>query len=122
MNETTTIINTAFNNFMEGTNFNYLCKPTNEPTCRENYILPDPITVNGLPQLADCSVLVTIPGLKIANSSTKFCELQKTPSQAVLDLKPIHHRMILVLSKSKMTKIVFIILHYTQDLIVSSWK
>jgi hypothetical protein len=74
MNETTIIINTATNNFLKRTNFNYSCKPTNNPNCRDNYILLDPITVNGLPQLADCSVLVTIPGLKIANSSTKFCE------------------------------------------------
>jgi hypothetical protein len=59
---------------MEGTNFNYSYKPTNEPTCRENYILPDPITINGLPQLAVCSVLVTIPGLNITNSLTKFCD------------------------------------------------
>jgi hypothetical protein len=32
-NETSIFLNTATNNFLKGSNFNYSCKPTNSPKC-----------------------------------------------------------------------------------------
>jgi hypothetical protein len=35
-------LNTATNNFLEGTNFNYSCTPLNTPGgCRQDYIMPE---------------------------------------------------------------------------------
>jgi membrane-bound inhibitor of C-type lysozyme len=48
-NDTTTILNTAFDNFLEGTNFNYSCIFLNSPKCKNNFILFSPITLNVFP-------------------------------------------------------------------------
>jgi hypothetical protein len=60
-NDTSYIINTAFNNYLENTNFNYTCKPVYIPTNGNDYILPAPQTVNPMPQLTSCMTLVKVP-------------------------------------------------------------
>jgi hypothetical protein len=60
-NETTTILNTATNNFLEGTNYNYSCKLSNKPGVRSRYVLQDPTMVNSLPTLVQCNILIQIP-------------------------------------------------------------
>jgi hypothetical protein len=72
-NETSTILNTATNNFLEGTNFNYSCKPTNSPRCRDDYIFPQPVITNPLPQLSQCEVIAHVD-FHITCGGLLFCD------------------------------------------------
>jgi hypothetical protein len=44
-------LNTASNNFLEGTNYNYSCRSSlNIPmNCMENFVMPEIRTINGMP-------------------------------------------------------------------------
>jgi hypothetical protein len=60
-NDTSYIINTAFNNYLENTNFNYTCEPVYIPTNGNDYILPAPQTINLIPKLTSYMTLVKVP-------------------------------------------------------------
>jgi fructose-1,6-bisphosphatase len=54
-------LNTATNNFLEGTNFNYSCIPLNTPgCCRQDYVMPEIHTANPMLNIFLCSMLVTL--------------------------------------------------------------
>jgi hypothetical protein len=74
-NETSIFLNTASQNFLEGMNFNYSCIPSGGGTgSRENFVMPQLTTLNPLPQMVQCMVVVKVPFL-ITNGSTHFCTL-----------------------------------------------
>jgi hypothetical protein len=61
-NDTAVFLNTADNNFLEGTNYNYSCLPTSaRPPCYDKYQMPISRTLNPLPELISCSILIKIP-------------------------------------------------------------
>jgi hypothetical protein len=67
-NATLIFLNAATNNFVEGTKFNYSCKPTNLPKCRRrDYKMPDPLILNPLPEIVGCTTLIQIPFIITTN-------------------------------------------------------
>jgi hypothetical protein len=53
-------LNTASNNFLEGTNYNYSCRSLNDPRiCMEDFAIPEIRTINGMPNIPSCSTIVT---------------------------------------------------------------
>jgi hypothetical protein len=78
MNDTSIFVNTAGSNFLEGSNFNYSCKPSNDPGARQDYIMPDPITLSGLPTFVDCTTVVKVPTKVIALDMEWCTSLQIT--------------------------------------------
>jgi hypothetical protein len=75
-NETSVFLNTATNNFLEWSNFNYSCKPTNSPMCRKNYKMPDPVILNPLPEIVGCTTLIQIPFI-ITTGGLPYCSAIK---------------------------------------------
>jgi hypothetical protein len=80
-------LNTASNNFLEGMNYNYSCKPLNRPVkCMEDFVMPEIRMINGMPNMVSCSTIVTIKALDII-PVTNFCTIVKlinnTESNAV---------------------------------------
>jgi hypothetical protein len=71
-NDMSYIINTAFNNYLENTNFNYTCKPVYIPTNGNDYILPAPQTVNPMPQLTSRMTLIKVP-FTVEEMLMEFC-------------------------------------------------
>jgi hypothetical protein len=70
-------LNTATNNFLEGTNFNYSCTPLNTPICcRQDYIMPEVRTANSMPNIPSCSTLITLETKDII-PITNFCKAIK---------------------------------------------
>jgi hypothetical protein len=69
-------LNTATNNFLEGTNFNYSCKPTNSPKCRKDYKMTDPVILNPLPEMFGCTTLILIPFI-ITTGGLPYCSAIK---------------------------------------------
>jgi hypothetical protein len=59
-NETSVILAQADNMYLEGTNFNFTCKPLNSPRATTKYIWAEPRTVSPLPHLISCQVLLTV--------------------------------------------------------------
>jgi hypothetical protein len=58
---------------MEGTAFNYTCKPMNpNPKCGTSLNIPDMQTASGHPVLKQCTMLVKIPA-EIYNLKVEFC-------------------------------------------------
>jgi hypothetical protein len=65
--------NTASNNFLEGTNYNYTCNPLNRPIkCMEDFAMLEIKTINGMPNIPSCSTIVI---LKVSDiiPVTNFC-------------------------------------------------
>jgi hypothetical protein len=57
-----TFLNIASNNFLEGTNYDYLCKPVIFPgKCKINYVMPELRIINSMPDIPSCSTLVALP-------------------------------------------------------------
>jgi hypothetical protein len=49
-------LNTASNNYLEGTNYNYSCRPLNNvKNCMEDFAMPEIRTINGMPNIPSCS-------------------------------------------------------------------
>jgi hypothetical protein len=66
-------LNTASNNFLEGTNYNYSCHPLKKPiNCMEDFAMPKIRTINGIPNVPSCSTIVTLKASDII-PVTKFC-------------------------------------------------
>jgi hypothetical protein len=66
-------LNTASNNFLEGTNYNYSCCPLNKPiNCMEDFAMPEIRTINDIPNVPSCSTIVTLKASDII-PITKFC-------------------------------------------------
>jgi hypothetical protein len=66
-------LNTASNNFLEGTNYNYSCCPLNKPiNCMEDFAMPEIRTINGMPNTPSCSTIVSLKASDII-PVTKFC-------------------------------------------------
>jgi hypothetical protein len=66
-------LNTASNNFLEGTNYNYSCHPLNKPVnCMEDFARPEIITINGMQIISSCSTIVTLRASDVI-PVTKFC-------------------------------------------------
>jgi hypothetical protein len=60
--------------YLEGTVFNYSCKPVNpNPKCGSSLRMPEMRTASGFPILWQCSMLIKIPA-KIFNFKVEFCE------------------------------------------------
>jgi hypothetical protein len=73
-NDTAVFLNTADNNFLEGTNFNYSCRPTSaRPPCYDKYQMPKSKTLNPLPELISCSTLIQIPFV-ISDGGLSYCQ------------------------------------------------
>jgi hypothetical protein len=73
-NESAIFLNTASNNFLEGTNYNYTCAPKGGlPPVRHDYYMEKPSTLNPLPQLVECNTLIQIPFI-ITNGGLPWCE------------------------------------------------
>jgi hypothetical protein len=54
-------LNTASNNFLEGTNYNYSCYPLNKPIiCMEDFLMSEIRTINGIPSIPSCSTVVIL--------------------------------------------------------------
>jgi hypothetical protein len=54
-------LNTATNNFLEGTNYNYSCYPLNKPVnSMEDFAMPEIRTINGIPNIPSFSTIVTL--------------------------------------------------------------
>jgi hypothetical protein len=71
-NEILIFLNTATNNFLEGLNFNYSCKPTNTPKCRRDYKMLDAVILNPLPEMVSCTTLIQIPFI-ITTGGLPYC-------------------------------------------------
>jgi hypothetical protein len=66
-------LNTASNNFLEGTNYNYSCRSLNDPSnCMEDFSMPEIRTINGMLTIPSCSTIVTLKILDFI-IVTKFC-------------------------------------------------
>jgi hypothetical protein len=66
-------LNTASNNFLEGTNYNYSCHPLNKPiNYMEDFAMPEIRTINGMPNIPSCSTIVSLKASNII-PVTKFC-------------------------------------------------
>jgi hypothetical protein len=66
-------LNTVCNNFLEGTNYNYSCRPLNDPTrCMEDVAMPEIRTINGMPNIPLYSTIVTLKASDVI-PVTKFC-------------------------------------------------
>jgi hypothetical protein len=53
-------LNTASNNFLEETNYNYSYHPLNKQiNCMEDFAMPEIRTINGMPNIPSCSTIVT---------------------------------------------------------------
>jgi hypothetical protein len=66
-------LNTASNNFLEGTNYNYSSKSLNTPmNCMEDFAMPEIRTINGMPNIPSCSTIVILKALDVI-PVTKFC-------------------------------------------------
>jgi hypothetical protein len=54
-------LNTATNNFLEGTNFNYSSTLLNTPGgCRQDYVMPEVHMANPMPNIPSYSILITL--------------------------------------------------------------
>jgi hypothetical protein len=70
-------LNTASNNFLEGTNYNYSCYPLNKPVnCMEDFTMPEIRTVICMPNTPSCSTIVTLKASDVI-PVTKFCMVVK---------------------------------------------
>jgi hypothetical protein len=70
-------LNTATNNFLEGTNFNYSCISLNNlGTCRQDYIMPEVQIANSMLNIPSCFTLVTLEA-KNAIPVTNYCKAIK---------------------------------------------
>jgi hypothetical protein len=66
-------LNIASNNFLEGTNYNYSCKPLNDPTrCMEDVAMPKIKTIKRMPNIPACSTTVSLKASNVI-TITKFC-------------------------------------------------
>jgi hypothetical protein len=80
-NESSYIINTAMNVYLENTNFNYSCKPLFVPTkINQDYGFTEPTTVSPSPRMVACVTLVKVP-FKVSELGLQFC----SALQVVLD-------------------------------------
>jgi hypothetical protein len=71
-NDSGYIIKSASFPNLQGTNFNYSCSPLIEASGDNHYGFVDPISVDFMPSLATCKLLVKVPG-KIVDAETDFC-------------------------------------------------
>jgi hypothetical protein len=67
------IIKTATTPTLEGTNYNFSCKPATEPANGNDYTFHPRISVDFMPSLITCKLLVKVPG-RIVSSSGDFCK------------------------------------------------
>jgi hypothetical protein len=66
-------LNTASNNYLEGTNYNYGCRALNDPVnCMEDYAMPEIRTINGMQNIPSCSTIVSLKASDVI-PVTKFC-------------------------------------------------
>jgi hypothetical protein len=73
-NSTSVFLNTANNNYLEGTDYNYSCVPTSSrPSCYHDYVMPPSATLNPLPELLSCTTLMQIPFV-ISDGGLPFCK------------------------------------------------
>jgi hypothetical protein len=72
INDTSIYLNTASNNCLEGTNFNYPCMPTVTGQLEVNAFLPEPLTLNPMPTLTQCQQLLKVP-YKVTDRGINFC-------------------------------------------------
>jgi hypothetical protein len=70
-------LNTATNNFLKSTNFNYSCTPLNTLSgCRKDYIMLEVHTANSMPNIPSCSILVTLEAKDVI-LATNYCKAIK---------------------------------------------
>jgi hypothetical protein len=66
-------LNTASNNFLEGTNYNYSCGFLNKLiNCMEDFAMTEIRTINGMPNIPSCSTIVSLKASDVI-PVTKFC-------------------------------------------------
>jgi hypothetical protein len=66
-------LNTANNNFLEGTNYNYSCTPVTSPgKCKTDYVMLELRTINSMPNIPSCATVVILPTNEVT-SVTNFC-------------------------------------------------
>jgi hypothetical protein len=77
-------LNTASNNFLEETNYNYSCRPPNMPmNCMEDFAMPEIRTINGIPNIPSCSTIVTLKASDITSFCTAIKLINNTESNSV---------------------------------------
>jgi hypothetical protein len=66
-------LNTANNNFLEGTNYNCSCTQKTSPGKRKtDYVMPELRTINSMPNIPSCSTIVVLP-TKEVTPITNYC-------------------------------------------------
>jgi hypothetical protein len=71
-------INTAKNNFLEGTNYNYSCTPITSPgKCKTNYVMPELRIINSMPNIPSCATIIVLTTNKIT-PITNYCSAIKS--------------------------------------------
>jgi hypothetical protein len=71
-------LNTANNNFLEGTNYNYSCTPITSPRkCKTDYVMLELRTINSMPNIPSCASIVVLPTNEVI-PVTNFCSAIKS--------------------------------------------
>jgi hypothetical protein len=80
-------LNTATNNFIEGTSYNYSCTFLNTPMiCMEDFVMPEIRTINGMPKILIYFTIVllkTSDVIPVTNYCTTVKLINNTESNAV---------------------------------------
>jgi hypothetical protein len=70
-------LNTANNNFLEGTNYNYSCTPvTSSGKCKTDYVMPELRMINSMPNIPSCAMVVVLPTNEVT-PIINFCSAVK---------------------------------------------
>jgi hypothetical protein len=71
-------LNTANNNFLEGTNYNYSCIPVTSPgKCKTDYVMLELMRINSMPNIPSCATVVVLPTDEVT-PITNFCSAIKS--------------------------------------------
>jgi hypothetical protein len=71
-------LNTANNNFLESTNYNYSYTPITFPgKCKKDYVIPELRTINSVPSIPSCATIVVLPTNEVT-PITNYCLVIKS--------------------------------------------
>jgi hypothetical protein len=76
--EESIFLNTANNNFLEGTNYNYSCTLVTSPgKCKTNYIMLELRTINTMLNIPSYATIVVLPTNEVT-PITNYCSIIKS--------------------------------------------
>jgi hypothetical protein len=71
-------LNTANNNFLEGTNYNYSCTPVTSPgKCKTDYVMLELRMINSMLNIPSCATIVILPTNEMS-PITNYCSAIKS--------------------------------------------